>query len=1109
MKLFSKKTIKADLKEYSNQVTKLVNDYIVSHPNIMHEVILAANSLKNENELYFWMTETLERNTPDIRKVWLEAPGDDVVNWHELAYAWFNTINRNEALPGEFSIENLPILDKKKKLDELLDSLSKETDPTKQEQIKQHITRIKNAKLLKAKSRYGEEAICNYCGKWQPTDLTPQQLEEMDWKCDECKAKEPISQEVIPLEQDRGQKEISKFDPEYEFLTKLINVVVKAGVNPQDIKELTLQNPFVTVDDAGNLAAKIWTLATEKYQIPREWLIKKLPEKKITSDLWPAQEAASDFGNHEWNSLSYNPLQYRDTSVSGPRPDDVAKKSSPETDHALFMSMGEDIVQTYFFEKGIRWSQVVQFLKDQVPQLSDEDIVNLKTDTKYKLEQYKIQIESKKKGLSLDKVLQILESKGPKPTHVDYTNLTIEFTDGSKLSFDQATSKALELSKGASADSEEQERNKDSGTGFYDSPQGYQFGKRPQGDPSEWPSDTWMPRGTETEDQEPWDNIAASQKPFSRKAFLKISKPESGYVDNEKGYTCGRCAYFNQEENKCALVQGEIKAQGCCNYWDDKAQLKQEGPGYTKEEAAYIEFPNVDYRCDECVFFNPKSNTCTKVEGEISPTASCNLWQPINKKQSFSKKEINKYASDSDFWISPDGKEFPLMEYETHAAWMGKNKRISLNQAIDEGWIRVSVTPDHLYLSLKDINNVPDFLNDFIIKHTKKYVTVGWNQDTKVVYLDYEDIISNGIKKAINKAPKHKQSFSKKEINKIANPPSRFWIAPDGKEFSTGSAGHGAWIKLNKDLLNQYGVNISTVGYTWPDMLKKGWIRVSNEPSGTGFTIEVNNLKNIPSYLDNFIAKYFKDGDIITIGSQDNFIRVDNPFPTIQKAVNKALRNTVNAMLKIKADISGQVINEILKGIEANGGITYNISQGNLAGTDNYAVSIYPDREVITEGPVDFDRLENFIINNEDLLNDPKNSFGSWINNGKIYLDVIVTVPNKEEALRLAHQNNQLAIFDLKNMQEIPVGVPSFSKKELNIVKEAEEQILSQDQQDQIAASTSPVYNIALNNFASAVKRGHDKNRSLSYAVDSVKNLEKIDPKKLIELANNYLKGLV
>jgi hypothetical protein len=682
MHKFSKKDIKADLKEYSNQVTKRVNDYIVSHPNVMHEVILAANSLKNEDELYFWMQETLERNTPDIRRVWLDAPGNDIVNWKELAYAWFNTVKRDEALPGEFSIEQLPILDKKKKLDELLDQLSKEIDPTKKEQIKQHITRIKNAKLLRA--------------------------DELG---------EPIS----TYDPGRGQQEISKYSPEYQWLMKLITTVVKAGVPPVEIKQLAESFPFVTVDDIGDLAAKIWTLATEKYNIPREWLIKKLPEKKVQGDLrdekWPAQRNTTYFGMRPWNETAYE--SWKNTEAS------EEKQASPETDHALAISIGEDVIQEYFFQKGIRWSQVVQFIRDQAPQLTDEDIVNLKTDTKYKLEQFKIQIDSKKKGLSLDKVLQILEQKGFKPVHVDYKSKIIEFMDKSKLSFDEATRKALDLSKYSSAESEEQERNSDAGHSFYDSPT--DLGKQRDG---QWPSDTWMPSGQADKDAEPWDNIAASKK--------------------------------------------------------------------------------------------------------------------------ISKKELKK-----------------------------------------------------------------------------------------------------------------------------------------------------------------------------------------------------------------------------------------------------------------KADVSGKVVNDILYLIEQTGGVTYNLQKGNLINTPMFAVSTHKDKEQIVDS-VDFDVIEGYIINNQDLLNDPNNSFAAWKHGNKIYLDIVNTVPTKEEALQLANANNQSSIFNLQTMEEITVGLPAFSKKELNIVKNAEEQLLTQDQQDQIAASTgSPTYNIALNNFASAVKKGHDKDRSLAYAVDSVKNLEKIDPKKLVELANTYLKGLL
>ncbi len=45
------------------------------------------------------------------------------------------------------NVEQLPTLDKPKKIDELLEQLSKEIDPAKKEQIKQHIERIKKASL--------------------------------------------------------------------------------------------------------------------------------------------------------------------------------------------------------------------------------------------------------------------------------------------------------------------------------------------------------------------------------------------------------------------------------------------------------------------------------------------------------------------------------------------------------------------------------------------------------------------------------------------------------------------------------------------------------------------------------------------------------------------------------------------------------------------------------------------------------------------------------------------------------------------------------------------------------------------------------------------------
>jgi protein-tyrosine-phosphatase len=273
--------------------------------------------------------------------------------------------------------------------------------------------------------------------------------------------------------------------------------------------------------------------------------------------------------------------------------------------------------------------------------------------------------------------------------------------------------------------------------------------------------------------------VNASLKQAAKEEYPKISKPKSGYVDNGIGYTCGRCEYFNPEREKCKKVEGTIKSFGCCNFWDGEGKFKEKNKtaekkaletdkrALTKEEAVYVQYPNVDYRCDECAFFNAKAKTCTKVDGEISPTASCNFWQPIKSKQA--------------------------------------------------------------------------------------------------------------------------------NLNKQANPPSRFWIAPDGKEFEVAGI-HWGWIKNNLNILKQYGVSFEGIPSTSegpsPAELSSrliddyGWVRISDEPAGTGFQIEVKDTTNIPSFVDEFISKYFKPGDKIIVGDgHRGGIEITDPFPTLQKAV--------------------------------------------------------------------------------------------------------------------------------------------------------------------------------------------------------------------------------
>lgn len=104
-----------------------------------------------------------------------------------------------------------------------------------------------------------------------------------------------------------------------------------------------------------------------------------------------------------------------------------------------------------------------------------------------------------------------------------------------------------------------------------------------------------------------------------------------------------------------------------------------------------------------------------------------------------------------------------------------------------------------------------------------------------------------------------------------------------------------------------------------------------------------------------------------------------------------------------------------------NDGASFNLFKGDLAGTPHYAVSVFPERGEVIQGQATPEHIAAFVEKNQDLLQDPKNSIGTWFNkaDGKTYLDISVTTPDIKEAATLGKANNQLAIFDLGNFQEI------------------------------------------------------------------------------------------
>jgi hypothetical protein len=110
---------------------------------------------------------------------------------------------------------------------------------------------------------------------------------------------------------------------------------------------------------------------------------------------------------------------------------------------------------------------------------------------------------------------------------------------------------------------------------------------------------------------------------------------------------------------------------------------------------------------------------------------------------------------------------------------------------------------------------------------------------------------------------------------------------------------------------------------------------------------------------------------------------------------------------------------------EEDGGATFSLYFGNVAGQELFAVSLYPERSVQVRGRfISARRLLAFLAQNQDLLSDPRNAIGTWYNedDDTTYLDVTATVPDRVEAIALGKQYNQIGVYDLQRGEDIVTG---------------------------------------------------------------------------------------
>jgi hypothetical protein len=108
-------------------------------------------------------------------------------------------------------------------------------------------------------------------------------------------------------------------------------------------------------------------------------------------------------------------------------------------------------------------------------------------------------------------------------------------------------------------------------------------------------------------------------------------------------------------------------------------------------------------------------------------------------------------------------------------------------------------------------------------------------------------------------------------------------------------------------------------------------------------------------------------------------------------------------------------------------GSTVSLIHGNLADKKLFSVSIYPGRTVELSTMPTWEQLFEFALANVELLLRPKHALGTLFDDwNQVHVcDVVLLVPDRDEALALALRYGQVAIFDLGSRREIPISRPS------------------------------------------------------------------------------------
>jgi hypothetical protein len=160
-----------------------------------------------------------------------------------------------------------------------------------------------------------------------------------------------------------------------------------------------------------------------------------------------------------------------------------------------------------------------------------------------------------------------------------------------------------------------------------------------------------------------------------------------------------------------------------------------------------------------------------------------------------------------------------------------------------------------------------------------------------------------------------------------------------------------------------------------------------------------------------------------------------NKGAKVVMAASRDSRKTVSANLQLAIDRierfgtrkmhTKTLVAKQVNTTRKTGGSSFSPGRGDLIGSDNYAISIFPDYSKIIKGKITQKQLSTFYLKNEDILFQyPELATGTWYRAGKTHIDLVVTIPtsNKFAAIELGRRYNQKTVFNLKTLEETRIG---------------------------------------------------------------------------------------